>query len=300
MNGLFLGAFAHADDIRSSAANFEDSAEQVATVDRFTSSKCLKLAPEKCSLLSTNNNNPSTDFSIRIGETGLPMEKSVKCLGVWWDSSSSSKLSIRERINKARSAFFSHGQLGAFQGLLNPLSSRSIVECCVLPVLMYGSESWVLNSTLLSSLESFQSELGKRILKLPKHTSNSIPLLVLNWPSMGGRILCNKLSFLIRSSQDQCDSLKSQVFNSLAASDVMSMSIVKQCKFLVEKLGSDFTNEALSQPQTSQRKLKERIIQFDMKRTLMLSEGHPSLEFVFRGSKKKYLDKVLGHGSRPW
>ena len=69
VNGLFLGAFAHADDIRSSAANFEDSAEQVATIDRFTSSKCLKLAPEKCALLSTNNNIPSTDFSIRIGET---------------------------------------------------------------------------------------------------------------------------------------------------------------------------------------------------------------------------------------
>ena len=220
--------------------------------------------------------------------------------GVWWDSSSSSKLSIRERINKAQSAFFSHGQLGAFQGLLNPLSSCSIVECCVLPVLMYGSESWVLNSTLLSSLESFQSELGKRILKLPKHTSNSIPLLVLNWPSMGGRILCNKLSFLIRSSQDQCDSLKSQVFNSLAASDVMSMSIVKQCKFLDEKLGSDFTNEALSQPQTSQRKLKEHIIQFDRKRILMLSEGHPSLEFVLEAARRniwiKFWDTALDHG----
>ena len=121
VNGLFLGAFAHADDIRSSATNIEDSAEQVAIVDRFTSSKSLKLAPEKCALLSTNNINiPSTNFSIRIGETCLPMEKSVKCLGVWWDSSSSSKLSIRERINKARSAFFSHGQLGAFQGSLNP------------------------------------------------------------------------------------------------------------------------------------------------------------------------------------
>ena len=63
VNGLFLGAFAHADDIRSSAANIEDSAEQVATVDRFPSSKCLTLAPEKCALLSTNNNIPYTDFS---------------------------------------------------------------------------------------------------------------------------------------------------------------------------------------------------------------------------------------------
>ena len=165
---------------------------------------------------------------------------------------------------------------------------------------MYGSESWVLNSTLLSSLESFQSELGKHILKLPKHTSNSIPLLVLNWPSVGARILCNKLSFLIRSSQDQSDSLKSQVFNSLATSDVMSTSIMKQCKFLDEKLGSDFTNKVLSQPQTSQRKLKEIIVQFDRKRTLTLSEGHPSLEFVLEAARRniwlKFWDTALDHG----
>ena len=95
---------------------------------------------------------------------------------------SPSKTSIMERINKPRSAFFSRGELGAFHGLLNPLSSHSLIECCIIPVLMYVSESWVLNSTLLSKLESFQAELGKRMLKLPKHTSNTIPLLVLNWP----------------------------------------------------------------------------------------------------------------------
>ena len=107
----------------------------------------------------------------------------MKCLGVWWDSSSSSKISVMERIGKARSAFFSHGELGAFHGLLNPLPSRSLIECCIIPVLMYGSESWILNLTLLVKLESFQAELGKRILKLPKYTSNTIPLLALNWPS---------------------------------------------------------------------------------------------------------------------
>ena len=39
----------------------------------------------------------------------------MKCLGVW---SPSSKISIDERINKARAAFFSHGELGAFHGQL--------------------------------------------------------------------------------------------------------------------------------------------------------------------------------------
>ena len=138
----------------------EDASEQVSTVGTFTQSRGLKLCLEKCALLSSGH----TPTNITAAGTLLTMESSVKCLGVWWDSSLSSKTSIMERINKARSAFFSHEELGAFHGLLNPLSSRSLIECCIIPVLMYGSESWVLNSTLLSKLESFQAELGKRIL----------------------------------------------------------------------------------------------------------------------------------------
>ena len=75
---------------------------------------------------------------------------------------------------------FAHGELGAFHGQLNPLSSRSLVETCVMPVLMYGSESWCLNTSLLSKLESFQAEVGKRILRLPRFTANSVPLMPYN------------------------------------------------------------------------------------------------------------------------
>ena len=213
------------------------------------------------------------------------MEYSVKCLGVLWDSSLPSKTSIMERINKACSAFFSRGELGAFHGLLNPLSSHSLIECCIIPVLMYGSESWVLNSTHLSKLESFQAELSKRMLKLPKHTSNTIPLLVLNWPLMCARILCSKLAFLQSVIVDEAtDSLRSRVFSSIAASGVWSMSIVKQCKFLEEKLISNhsFAEDVPSQSPTSIRDLKKQILDHDRSRTLVLSEGHPSLQYPLK------------------
>ena len=208
-----------------------------------------------------------------------------------------------ERINKSRSAFFSHGELGAFHGLLNPLSSRSLIECCIIPVLMYGSESWVLNSTLLSKLESFQAELGKRILKLPNYTSNTIPLLALDWPSMCSRILCSKLAFLNSVLTDNpTQSLRSRVFNSIAASDVMSMSIVKQCKFLEEKLdsNSNFTDEVLSQSPVQIRDLKKRILGHDRERTLIFSEKHPSLQHPLSIAKQKawmkFWDTALDHG----
>ena len=124
---------------------------------------------------------------------------------------------------KARGAFFARGS-GIFHGSLNPLSSRSIVECCGFPVLLYGAESWMLNKTLLKKLESFQCEIGKRILRLPKSSANNIVRMALLWPSIRARVLCIKLSFLLKVMSE--DSLSSQVFRSLAADDVESLVLV--------------------------------------------------------------------------
>ena len=207
----------------------EDATEQASVVYSFTKSRGLHLCLEKCALLPSSNR--LTPLSLDINnEVSLPVEKSVKCLSVWWDTTSlSSRMSVNERIQKA---FFAHGQLGAFHGLLNPLSSRSIIESCILPVLLYGSEKWVLNSSLLNLLESFQAGLGRHILKLLKFASNTVPLLVLTWPSMCARLLCDKLSFLFRICNGGSTSLSTQVFRTIAVSDVTSTSIVKQCHFL--------------------------------------------------------------------
>ena len=72
---------------------------------------------------------------------------------------------ITKNIKKARRAFFAYGSIGAFQGDLSPLSSRSVVETCVIPVLLFGSENWLLNRAMISSLEAFQGEIAKKILK---------------------------------------------------------------------------------------------------------------------------------------
>ena len=47
-------------------------------------------------------------------------------------------------IKKARS-FFMFGSIGVYQGDFSPLSAQSVVEVCVMLVLMYGSENWILN-----------------------------------------------------------------------------------------------------------------------------------------------------------
>ena len=89
---------------------------------------------------------------------------------------------------------------------------------------------------------------------------------------MCARILYSKLSFLHRVCHDQNAFLSSQVFNSIAASDVTSMSLVKQYKFLESKLGAEFTCKVFSQPDLSLRDLQECVVKVDRMRTLEMSE----------------------------
>ena len=163
-----MGAFAHTDDIRTTTTNPDDTAEQVKTVASFADRNGLKLRTEKCGIVIAGRGGMDPPHSV----AGLPVVESARCLGVWWCSNSTSRKSVEERVCKARRAFFANGDLGAFHGLLNPLSSQSLVESCVLPILMYGAEAWCINASLLLKLESFQSEIGKKILRLPKFSAN--------------------------------------------------------------------------------------------------------------------------------
>ena len=157
----------------------------------------------------------------------------------------------------------------------------------------------MLNHSLLEALESFQAELGRRVLKLPKFTSNTIPLLVLNWPTVCTRVLCNKLSFLFRVCNGDSTSLRTQVFRSIAASDVTSMNIVRQCHFLDSVLGFEFTDEVLNEPNLCLRDLKKRVIDADRMRVEEKSKDHPSLLYILRVAKEnlwlKFWDMAREH-----
>ena len=144
-----------------------DAKTQVSALNSYTDSRGLKLCPEKCAVVIAAPVSSESMSTVDVRDVCLPVEQSIKSLGIYFSSNQSSKTSIEENLCKAQRAFFAHGSIGIFHGLLNPLSSCSIFECCVVPYLLYWSEVWLLNNTLLSKLESFQADLGKRMLRLP-------------------------------------------------------------------------------------------------------------------------------------
>ena len=285
------------------STNISDCKSQMSFVSEYTSSQGLALNVEKCEA-SISPSLTADSTHITAGDLVFPLTTSAKCLGALWSPILSCTKLIEENIKKARRAFFARGS-GVFHGALNPLCSKSIAEHCVLPCLLFGAETWVLNSTLLQKLESFQAELAKRILRLPTCTSNNTACMALQWPSMRARILIIKLCFLLKVVNSDI-SLSARVFRSLAASDVESLFITRQCRFLESTFQSNFTSAVLtSSDDVSVHTLKKDILHLDLSHLLTDASTHPSQQYVKAiasssdGSWLKMWDMALEGGAWP-
>ena len=159
----------------------------------------------------------------------MPAGDVGKCLGYWWKGDLFATKSVDENIKKARRSFFHYGSIGAFQGDICPLSSRSILESCVMPVLLYGCENWIMTEVLWERLEAFQGELAKRILKWPKHHSNTAAATTLEVSTMRCRMLIRKLSFLQLVMNSNSASLSGTALLALS-DDTASICLVRECR----------------------------------------------------------------------
>ena len=112
----------------------------------------------------------------QFGSMSISSSSSAKCLGVIWSHNLSPRDSIDFNIKKARRAFFALRSLGISGGKQNPLTCSEIFEVCILPVCLYGCENWLLTDSLLQLLETFQVEIGKKMLNLPIQHANLCPL----------------------------------------------------------------------------------------------------------------------------
>ena len=262
VNGIYTGSLGHADDLRSITSNLVSLQKQAEIVKAFTEKNSLTLNAEKLELLAMTNGSLPQENGIQIGSNLITPSSSARCLGVIWSHDLSPKESIEFNISKARRAFFAQGSLGIYQGKQNPLTASEVFETCVLPVCLYGCENWLLTDPLLALLEDFQSEIGKRILNLPRHHANLCPLIGLQWPSMRLRVLHRKLGFLWRLMFPHHSSISVEVFNSMK-DQLPGPLIVQQCKFLEQAYRTNFTSSILKGDITSIRPVKKALTTAD-------------------------------------
>ena len=103
---------------------------------------------------------------------------------------------------------------------LSILSSQKALLSVVF--FLFGSESWILNDTLLKKLQAYISRL----------------------PSVCAQVLFSKLVFLWKLMTSN-DSLSSKVFRILAVTDVESIHLVRQCLFVEATFCTSFTSDII-------------------------------------------------------
>ena len=147
------------------------------------------------------------------------------------------------RTSRKRGKPFHYECIGAFQGDLSPLSSRSILDACVMPILLYRCENWLMTHALMEKVESFQTELAKRVLKRPKHHSNTA-LVVVRMQTVRSMILERKLGVLqkVLNAGSKCVSGK---LVEVMCDSISSLCLVRECRELEEMSGVAFTDRLL-------------------------------------------------------
>ena len=150
ISDTYAGVFAHADNIRTVTSSLDTLQQQLNTVQNFAAENALVLNPTKCEILLVSSSKPASSAPAGVlGIQALVPRHHAKCLGYWcsWDLSATK--AIDEAIKKARRAFFAFGAMGAFHGKLNPISGKTIFDTCVIPILLFGSENWILSDPLV-------------------------------------------------------------------------------------------------------------------------------------------------------
>ena len=121
------------------------------------------------------------------------------------------------------------------------ISCRSLVETCVMPILLYGCENWSLCDSSLKILNSFLGELCKRVLRLPKWYFNTASMIVTDCLSAEARCLTRKLCFLCWITDSSSDTLSSQTLFALS-DDIESVCLICECLELEENFNTNFTH----------------------------------------------------------
>ena len=85
-----------------------------------------------------------------------------------------------------------------------------------------------------------EGEIGKRILKLPRHYNNLSVRIALKWPSFQVLVLIRKLSYLAKLLLLEPTTTHANLFHSLASVNALDVALVRQCKELEIMYGHNF------------------------------------------------------------
>ena len=94
VNGLYSGAYLHADDIRTLCASVSSLQAQIDHVVNFAKHNFLQLNPSKCEIVMFSQSNNIKHPVRDVEGNALQVSGTAKCLGYKWNHDLSAKPSI--------------------------------------------------------------------------------------------------------------------------------------------------------------------------------------------------------------
>ena len=149
-----------------------------------------------------------------------------------------------------------------------------------MPVLLYGSENWILSEACLAKLEeSYLGGMVKRVLRWPKHLSNTAALLALGMETVRSRVLSRKLASA--SADGGCNHryytlrYRYNIYDATGVGtlavwamldDPDSLCIIKDCHDLEAEYSTGYTDKILTNAdEVCMREVKREIKKCDRK-----------------------------------
>ena len=151
-----------ADDVALLAHSHTQMQDKILTLNRNSAKLGLHINLEKTKIMKCNNtcNNP-----VKI--EGVPIEEvdHFTYLGSIVDKGGGTERDVKQRIIKARTAFIQLNKIWAAKNIKTTTKLR-LFNTNVKSVLLYGSETWVMNNAVKQKIQSFVNNCMRRILNI--------------------------------------------------------------------------------------------------------------------------------------
>ena len=149
---------------------------------------------------------------------------------------------------------------------------------------------------MISSLEAFQGEIAKRILKWPRHHSNTAAVVVVGLQSVESRILERKLGFLHWVLENGSSCVSGRAVEAMSY-NISNSCLVKECEELEESCSVSFTRDILGGQAVWGRGSQEKLRSHDRKQLLSKCQTKAPIVAVLQ---ERGLAEAVGSGLGLW
>ena len=159
---------------------------------------CIEFNGDK-SVLIIFGKDTAPEHKLMLGPTEVTRKDGHPHMGIILSSSKECELSfIKDKIKKARNAFFAVQGLGNRRLPTTPKVASKLYWSISIPILSHGLEIIEITKPIMQSLEQAHGEMAKMMQGLPTQTANFTCLAPLGWISLESFIDKLKILFLWR------------------------------------------------------------------------------------------------------